>query len=180
MESVLRDSERRGESRNGKSQAAPKVTAKPLPPLNRLRELFSYCPESGQLLRLKSASPNARKGDPAGSPHNAGYLQVQVDGQKWLVHRLAWALQTGEDPGEMEIDHRDGNRSNNAWSNLRLATPSQNRANRSVRGFHRRGNRFFVVHQHKYVGLFETELEARHAYEKACEERSGEYAGHRR
>ena len=180
MERIFRASSPRGGESDGTSKAPSKVAAKPLPPLERLQELFDYCPSTGQLIRLKSLSSNARKGDTAGSPHSAGYLQIQVDGQKWLVHRIIWALQTGDDPGEMEVDHKDGDRSNNTWSNLRLATAGQNRANRLARGFHRRGNRFFVAHRHKYVGIFKTETEARLAYENACDEHAGVYAGHRR
>ena len=44
-------------------------------------------------------------------------------------HQLAWLYMTGR-WGRPTIDHRDGDVTNNRWSNLRRATASQNNANR--------------------------------------------------
>lgn len=44
----------------------------------------------------------------------------------FLVHRLVYSIYVGAIPRDREIDHRDRNRSNNYWRNLRLATVSQN------------------------------------------------------
>src|ERR1700726_3642325 len=46
-----------------------------------------------------------------------------------LPNQLAWFYMTGR-WGRATIDHRDGNPANNRWKNLRVATPSQNNANR--------------------------------------------------
>jgi hypothetical protein len=56
-----------------------------------------------------------------------GYIRVGVGGELFLAHRLAWFYVHGEWPSE--IDHIDRNRANNAISNLRSVTTSQNRQN---------------------------------------------------
>lgn len=171
------------EARGGAESDTEKQKTKALD-LAILRGLFRYEPSTGQIIRLTNQSSNARRGDVAGSPHNAGYLQLSVNGQKLLAHRLAWTLMTGDDPGELEVDHVNGDRSDNRWRNLRLATASQQRGNRVVKGFSRRRrhgrDEYLVVLCHQYLGCFKTEAEAVDCYNKAAEERWGEYAGSRR
>ena len=99
------ESRRRKES-NGAS--AKKKTVKQLPSLERLQQLFVYDSQTGSLTRRVSTSANARQGDRVGSRHNAGYLQMQLDGKKYLVHRIIWKLVTGKDPEELEVDHKNG------------------------------------------------------------------------
>lgn len=65
-----------------------------------------------------------------GSQRN-GYLRI-LDNQtgKYLsIHRLVWEAFNGPIPEDMVIDHIDGNRSNNALSNLRLVSQSDNMYN---------------------------------------------------
>ena len=50
------------------------------------------------------------------------------------IHRLVWETFNGEIPEGMVIDHIDGNRSNNALSNLRLVTQSENMSNAQTNG----------------------------------------------
>jgi hypothetical protein len=42
---------------------------------------------------------------------------------------VAWYLHTGEDPGNLQIDHIDRNRSNNKFSNLCLANSTEDNLN---------------------------------------------------
>jgi hypothetical protein len=69
-----------------------------------------------------------RAGSVAGTPDRKGHLQIQIEGQIYRSHRLAWLWMTGEWPNGV-IDHIDGVRHNNAWANLRDATVSVNTQN---------------------------------------------------
>lgn len=128
----------------------------------------------------------------AGSVSRAdGYLRVSVNGRSIMAHRLIWALITGRDPGAT-IDHRDGNRANNRWSNLREATRSQNAMNRrsrrdcasGIRGvyWHRVSNMWAAqitaggVSRH--LGTFKTKAEAANAFSQAAESLHGDFAAH--
>jgi hypothetical protein len=62
-----------------------------------------------------------------------GYLEAEIGGKCHRVHRLAWYLTHGEWP-PADMDHIDGDGSNNRLDNLRLATPCQNAQNRRFRG----------------------------------------------
>lgn len=91
-----------------------------------LRAVLSYEAETGQFIRLQ-ATLRSPAGSIAGTPHGEGYSVIRVNGRLYLAHRLAWLWMTGEWP--TEIDHRDRNRSNNRWANLREVTRTQNNYN---------------------------------------------------
>lgn len=101
----------------------------------RLRELLTYDPETG-VFKWNAGGKGRRLDRVAGGLHpTLGYWYIGVDRVKYPSHRVAWLYMTGKWP-EHEIDHINGVRSDNRWSNLREATKSQNMQNqrRAVRG----------------------------------------------
>jgi hypothetical protein len=93
----------------------------------RLRELLSYDPLSGALVWLVGRS-NAVAGSLAGTETSHGYMAVGIDGEKFRVHRVVWALVHGAWPLQT-IDHIDGDRCNNKLSNLRCVSQAVNMQN---------------------------------------------------
>ena len=68
---------------------------------------------------------------PLGSVGKNGYLSIRIDYKSYYLHRLAFLYMTGSFP-EHDVDHINGNRHDNSWSNLREATRSQNLQNRKA------------------------------------------------
>jgi hypothetical protein len=102
----------------------------PLPSTERLRELFSYNPETGVLTWVVTRGP-AKKGVRAGSKGKSRtYRVVSVDGKLYFEHRVCFAIYHGKDPWPHEIDHIDRNPTNNSIGNLRIVTLSQQNTNR--------------------------------------------------
>jgi hypothetical protein len=105
------------------AQIAPKrgtsSTAKPELTHERLKELLHYEPDTGLFIR-RTLTGGKHPGSIAGSSHNKGYVQIMIYKANYLAHRLAWLYMTGVWPDE-EIDHEDGDKSNNKWGNLRPA-----------------------------------------------------------
>jgi hypothetical protein len=121
-----------------------------LPSATYLRECFVYDPASGELRwkerpRDHFVRPvdfvrcNAMAGEVAGY-HDKGYLRVSLGGVDYRAHRLVWKLVTGRDPSLM-LDHKDGNRANNRWANLREATQGEQTQNSKLRKDNRSGRR---------------------------------------
>jgi hypothetical protein len=102
---------------------------------DRVRELFDYCQDTGVFTRRVTVAPNATKGSRLGCQNSAGHLQICIHQRFYMAHRLAWLWMTGEWPAD-EIDHINQVKSDNRWSNLRLATRSQNLINRGHRRKH--------------------------------------------
>lgn len=119
---------------------APRVfSADPRITQQFLQQKFRYDPVSGLLLWRAGRFA----GRNAGRVHPSGYRQVNFWGQKYMAHRLIWLLQTGRWP-ILFLDHRNRDKTDNHWCNLREATASQNMMNREVAAS-RTGHRGVVI-----------------------------------
>lgn len=113
-----------------------------------------------------------RPGYPAGKKGGAGQrFQLWADGKAYYEHRLAWLLAYGVFPPG-QLDHVDGDTSNNTVSNLRLATTAENCQNIPRRGASRAVNgrwraRIMLDGASVSLGTFATEDEALAAYAAA-------------
>lgn len=163
----------------------------PLPSQARLKELFDYNEDTGVFRWKKRANNKSRVtiGDIAGCS-DGKYIRLSVDGKKYAAQRLAWMYMTGEDPGELEIDHKDEKKLNNAFSNLRKATSGQNRSNQGARkpnklgikGVKKKGNiyeaRIKKNGKTRHLGCYKTPEEAHKAYCEAADKYFGEFANY--
>lgn len=146
-----------------------------------LEQHLVYDPLTGVLVWRVSKRGHRRAGDVAGSLNAAGYWRVKVCQVAYLAHRVAWALFYGREP-DGEIDHIDGNPLNNRIVNLRLATRAQNCANvkgSGVRYEADRGKwlaRICVNRRQINLGRYDTEAEARAAYDVAKVKHRGAFA----
>jgi hypothetical protein len=152
-----------------------------------VRQLFDYDPMTGCLTWKVGRSSNAMAGDKAGGLCSDGYIQVEICGQSYRVHRIIWLWMTGSWP-EDEIDHKDLNRANNIWDNLRSATDIQNKYNRSKQknntsGFkgvwrHKDKWRACIGHAGKtiHLGCFDKPEDAAKAYAEAADRIAGSFA----
>jgi hypothetical protein len=102
-----------------------------------LRELFSYNPETGELLwRPRPGSTwginswNAKyPGKRAGTLVNGYWMVGLPEAGIFLAHRVIWKMVYGSDP-QAFLDHINGDRSDNRLANLREATRSDNAQNK--------------------------------------------------
>lgn len=97
--------------------------------VERLRERLEYDPETGLFRRKQLARGGAAPGSIAGSRSYFGYWRISIDCVTYPAHRLAWLYVHGVFP-QQEIDHINGDGTDNRIANLRLATRQQNAANR--------------------------------------------------
>jgi hypothetical protein len=163
------------------------------PCAERVRELLDYDPVTGFFhwkFRVGVAKQWNTKnaGKVAGGNHNRGYTHIAIDRIKYLAHHLAWVFVLGEWPTEF-IDHKDLNKKNNAWNNLRQASFAENSANASIRNDNKSGFRgvYFVSSRNVwhakirrdgvdfFLGSFPTAELASVAYAVKARELYGEY-----
>lgn len=159
----------------------------------RLRELLKYDPETGLFYwRPRPSQTRAWNTRYAGTiagtvrPDN-GYVKIGLEKRNYKAHRLAWLYMAGAWPAH-DVDHKNGDRADNRWSNLRAATRTFNNANSSVRsdstiglkGVVRCRDRFharLTFQGTKYhLGAFDTPEEAHAAYCAKAKEVFGEFA----
>ena len=156
-----------------------------------LKELFYVSETSPSGLRWKN--PKARwlkPGDVAGSLHSTGYWDVKITTDKpriYRAHRIVYFLQTGENPGLLQVDHINGL---SEPLTLRLATKNENLWNKSPQknsnskykgvSWDEQYKKWRVTitknKKRTYIGRFTTEEEAAAAYNKAALEHHGEFA----
>jgi len=113
---------------------------KPLPCLDRLKEVFELDAQSPSGLRNKVTRGRLKAGLPAGTK-GVNYWIAAVDGTYYTVQRLVYALYYGVDPGDMLVDHINRNKYDNTASNLRLVEHSLNAINIGMYGHNTTGMR---------------------------------------
>ena len=141
----------------------------------RLRELVNYTPETGAFTRRVKVR-QYEAGTTCGFESDDGYLLLRINNRTYLCHRLAWLYMTGEWP-KFEIDHIDGVRNNNRWTNLRDVPKIINQQNQRNRPTTKTGllgaypngrNRWAATIRHQGVlirlGQFDSPEEAHQAY----------------
>jgi hypothetical protein len=155
---------------------------------------LSYDPKTGVFTRIDFFEESMKRNRPdflgkqAGSVCDNGYVEINLGKRRCFAHRLAFLIMTGEIPAY--IDHKDGDKANNRWENLRACNMSQNMANRGptlkstsgVKGvyLHKPSGRWraqiMVAYKSIHLGYFKTIEDAAKAYSEACSAHFGEFA----
>lgn len=179
--------------------------ARALPEIDRLREGVAYNPETGKMVwRVRPVEHFAGEradrehkrwnGVYAGSPalsyvNTGGYLCGHFDRISITAHRAAWAIHYGYWPDE--IDHINGDRTDNRIENLRDVSRSENNKNKARRlgvavqgvrkGRHRDNWTAEIRADGKsiHIGTFDT-FEAAAAARRSAEESAGFHPNHGR
>lgn len=107
-----------------------------------------------------------------------GYLTGKIGDHNLYAHRVLWALEFGQWP-EQQIDHINGDKTDNRLVNLREVSHAENQRNmrKDVRntsghtGVTRAYNRWAAKISGEVIGTFETKADAIEARERAASER---------
>lgn len=163
----------------------------------RLNAVFEYDEVTGDIRNrvtrghASKAGENAARIEQVKPPDRNPlyYRYVRLDRIKLRAHQLAYFLKTRTVAPRGELDHRNRDGLDNSWTNLRLASLSQQNANRNLpvassgyRGVNknRRSKGFqaaIKVHARTiYLGSFMCPHEAAKAYNAAALEHFGEFA----
>lgn len=143
----------------------------------RLLELYHYDPDSGVFTSRQFGRVVGFINQPE------GYIKICISKKHYYAHRLACLYMTGQWP-PADVDHRNLDRKDNRWSNIRVATRTENIGNTRVRadsksglkGVQKNGNKWVARAKKKYLGIFDTKDEAHAAYVLAAKSIFGEFA----
>ena len=98
---------------------------------SRLRELLHYDPLTGEFVWNVDRGHKIKPGSIAGSRNAIGYIELRIDDQLYLAHRLVFLYTEGYLP-EHQVDHKNGIRWDNRHNNLRHVTQACNSQNQMI------------------------------------------------
>ena len=94
---------------------------KELPSVEEIRKNFIYNKKDGSFVRRSTGKEQTYR-------QKNGYIVLPLKNHRYFASRIAWKLYHGEDP-QGDIDHIDGNRTNNRIENLRVVSRAENMRN---------------------------------------------------
>jgi hypothetical protein len=159
----------------------------PKPCAEELKRTFRYDPKTGCLFYLKNPRPNVNKDARASRLLKRGYLYVSFKNKKILAHRVIIAIVSGCWPSG-QIDHINGDRTDNRYENLRVVEQWQNNANARVSSRNKSGHKGVSITKRGIIstitvrgktirlGSFQTVEAAAEAYKRASLQYFGEYS----
>jgi len=149
-----------------------------------IKERFEYEPLTGKVYWKKRIfnNPSARNkqwnvryANKEAGFSNGQYLKVSIEGKSLYIHQVAFAIMLGYIPNE--IEHKDKNKINNKWENLREATHAQNSQNVFKRCTNKSG--YKGVSWSKSNNCWRMDIQAKgikyHSYHSTPEEAYNEY-----
>ena len=144
----------------------------------RLRELLHYNPTTGEFIWIVSRGNQWTKpGMSAGYKDTYGHMGIEINGKRYLSHRLAWLYMHGTWP-DHQIDHINRIRDDNRIANLRDVSGVVNSNNKGnyrnnttgFKGVTIKNGRFVaqitVNGKCKYLGSFDKAEKASLAYQE--------------
>ena len=106
-----------------------------IPDRKVLLSFFEY--RNGELfwrfVPAKNKSWNSSySGKKAGAKRRDGYTTVSISGKRMYVHRVIFSMHSDVDIYEMDIDHINGDHSDNRFENLRCVNRCENLQNQKI------------------------------------------------
>jgi len=154
----------------------------------QISKLLDYNKETGKLYwRVRASQIPA--GTEAGYLNGYGYRIISIKKKMLSAHRIVWLLETSEWPSE-DLDHINLDKADNRFCNLRLATDSQNGANKAMYArntsglkgvsWHKggkkwKGQKWRATCGPKHIGYFDCPAAARLAYIVEADKMYGEF-----
>lgn len=155
--------------------------------LEEIKKLLDYNPTTGVFTWKVYRSPSCRAGHIANTLNDGGYIVITINRIKWYGHHLAWYFMTEniiQKP--YELDHKNRIRTDNSFTNLRIATRSQNNINskrkegKYPRGVMKNKKKYTayidVSNKRYYLGTYNTVQEAKNIRDIKAKEYYGEFA----
>ncbi len=154
-----------------------------------LKSLLRYEAETGKFFWLRTRSGVSDISKEAGSVKGSGYRAIEIYGRVYQAHILAWLYVYGSLPSGF-LDHINTVKTDNRISNLRIATNSENQANKkksikNTSGFkgvtwNKKCGKWQasikVMGRNLYLGLFDEAAVAHQAYAEAANRHFGQFA----
>lgn len=147
-----------------------------------VRQILHYDKNTGDFFwKISRGNQYTKPGMKAGFKDTYGHLGIEINGKRYLSHRLAWLYVFGHWP-KNQIDHINRIRDDNKLSNLRDVEILENLQNKGNYKNNTSGYKGVVINKSgkfiaqitnngksKYIGSYKTPQEASAAYQDAFE-----------